>query len=277
MFVLRIAATIVALFIFITTIGLAVAYWLWTQEIAGDTGRLVGNAVVDDARIISDAMLADLPGPARRYLAHAGVVGTKIPRLVTLTQTGRIRNSVEANWMGFEAEETYSTSPPGFVWRAAFPAMPMPVVLGRDEYLDGNGSIVMKMLATIPVAEEEGDELRAAGLMRYLNEMMWFPAAFLGSNVKISAIDDASFGVSIADRGMVAEAALFIDASGQLTNFRARRYNTGSRSMETWETPITAYHSFNGLLLPSAGSAVWKLDAGDLDYIELEIKSVTYQ
>ena len=119
--------------------------------------------------------------------------------------------------------------------------------------------------------------IAAAGLMRYLNEMMWFPAAFLGSNVKISAIDDASFGVSIADRGMVAEAALFVDASGQLTNFRARRYNTGSRSMETWETPITAYRSYTGLLLPSAGSAVWKLGAGDLDYIELEITSVTYQ
>jgi hypothetical protein len=47
--------------------------------------------------------------------------------------------------------------------------------------------------------------------------------------------------------------------------------------MEIWETPIIAYRNFNGLLLPSAGSAVWKLDAGDLDYIELEITSVTYQ
>jgi hypothetical protein len=275
--ILRTVTTIITLAALATTIGLAVAYWRWAQEIAADAGRLVGRAVANDARIITDAMLADLPDPARRYLVHAGVVGSKMSRLVTLTQRGRIRNSIEASWMAFEAEETYSTSPPGFVWRAAFPATAIPIVLGRDEYLDGAGSIVMKMLAAMPVAEERGEELAAAGLMRYLNEMMWFPAAFLGSNVTITAIDDASFSVSIADRGMVAEATLFIDPSGQLTNFRARRYNTGSRRMEIWETPIVAYRNFNGLLLPSAGSAVWKLDAGDLDYIELEITSVTYQ
>jgi len=275
--ILRTVATIITLAALATTIGLAVAYWRWTQEIAGDTDRMVGNAVASDSRTITDAMLADLPCPARRYLVHAGVVGSKIPRLVMLIQKGRIRNSAESGWMGFEAEETYSTNPPGFVWRAAFPATPMPVVLGRDEYLEGNGSIVMKVLASIPVADERGDELRAAGLMRYLNEMMWFPAAFLGSNVTITAIDDASFGVSIADRDMVAEAVLLIDAEGQLTNFRARRYNTGSRSMEIWETPITAHASFNGLLLPRTGSAVWKLETGDIEYIELEVTGVTYQ
>ncbi len=47
--------------------------------------------------------------------------------------------------------------------------------MGRDEYLGGRGSIVMKMLALLPVADEHGEELGAAGLMRYLNEMMGSP------------------------------------------------------------------------------------------------------
>jgi hypothetical protein len=277
MLVIRVVAAVVTFIVLVATLGLAVAYWWWMTEIARDRGLLVAGAAASGSPTVTGAMLADLPAPAQRYLIHAGVVGTKIPRLVTLTQSGRIRDSVAASWMDFEAEETYSTNPPGFVWRAAFPTTAIPIVLGRDEYLEGKGSIVMKMLAVMPVADERGGELAAAGLMRYLNEMMWFPAGFLGSNITISAIDDTSFSVSIADRGMVAEAVLFVDSEGNLTNFRASRYNTGTRSMEIWETPITAYASFNGLLLPSAGSAVWKLEEGDLDYIELEITGVAYE
>jgi hypothetical protein len=33
----------------------------------------------------------------------------------------------------------------------------------------------------------------------------------------------------------------------------------------------------NGLRLPTAGSAVWKLAGGDLDYIELEITGLSYE
>jgi hypothetical protein len=260
--------------ILIGTAVIAVSYWRLASDIGGDVGRLVAGAK-PVGTIVTEAMLAGLPEPARRYLRHAGVVGTTIPRLVRLTQRGRIRSSTEAGWMAFEADETYSTNPPAFVWRASFPTPLVPVVLGRDEYLEGSGSIVMKMLAIVPVADAHGSELGAAGLMRYLNEMMWFPAAFLGANVKISPVDDASFAVSITDRGMIAEAVLFIDAEGQPTNFRALRFNTGSNTVEAWETPITAYGTYGGLRLPRTGSAVWKLASGDLDYIELEVLTVS--
>ena len=134
----------------------------------------------------------------------------------------------------------------------------------------------MKLLSLFPVADEHGDELRAAGLMRYLNEMLWFPAAYLGDNVAISAVDDDSFGVRIVDRGLSAEAILDVDAAGRPTNFRAIRYNTGTASAEAWETPITAWSRMAGLELPARGAADWKLAGGDLRYIELEITAVSY-
>ncbi len=277
MIILKIVAWIITLIVVVGTIGIASSYWIMTRTIGTEVDRLTAEAASPGGAVITDEQLLGLPTAARRYLVHAGIVGTHIPRLVRLTQKGQIRSSTEANWMGFEADEIYSTNPPAFVWRASFPSPVTPIVLGRDVYLGGKGSILMKMLALVPVADEHGDELAAAGLMRYLNEMMWFPAAFLGSNVTLSAIDDGSFGVSLADRGMVAEAVIFIDAEGRLTNFRARRYNTGSRSVETWETPITAYGIFNGLDLPKAGSAVWKLPGGDLDYIALDITGVQYE
>ena len=263
----------------LVAISLAVgaAYALWSASIGGDMAALEGDALPPAGASITAERLAGLPEPAIRYFTRAGVVGTSIPRLVRLTQKGRIRSSADAAWMTLEAEEVYSTNPPALVWRAGMPGLGLPMVLGRDAYLRGEGSITMKLLSIVPVADEHGAELRAAGLMRYLNEMIWFPAAYLGDNITIFPVGGDAFGVRIADRGLVAEATLFVDAEGKVTNFRADRYNTTTKRIERWETPISASQQMAGLELPVAGAADWKLAAGDLRYIELEITSVSYE
>ena len=273
---MRIAVSILLLLAVACLAAIAFAYWSFGTSIRAELSALEGAAETPSSDIITEQTLAHLPEPARRYLRHAGVVGTKTPRLVHLTQQGRIRSSAEAQWMTFEAVETYSTSPPAFLWRAYFPTQATPFVLGRDVYLEGKGGILMKMAALLPVADEQGSELDAAGLMRYLNEMSWFPAAFLGANVEITGRDENSFAVRIADRGLVAEAVMFVDSEGRMTNFKAQRFNTGSRSIQTWETPITDYDDYSGFKLPKSGSAVWRSTEGDITYIELDVTGVTY-
>lgn len=273
---LKLLLTLVVLLMVGGVTVVTAAYLRFSAEIGSDVDRLLAAADRTPGPIVTDAMLATLPAPAQRYFARAGVVGKPIPRTVRLTQKGRIRSSSESNWMELEAEEVYSVTPPAFVWRTWMPSAALPIAFGRDAYLDGSGSILIKLLALFPVADEHGDELRAAALMRLLNEMAWFPAAYLGRNVSISPVDDSAFTVTIADRGLTATGTLYVDAEGRLVNFRARRFNTSTRSTETWETPMTAWGSFEGLDLPTAGSAVWKLPTGDLSYIELEITGIGY-
>lgn len=268
-------ATGITTLVIAAVIIVAAGYWQTLHAIGADRDRLVASARATPG-VVTEAMLASLPAPAQRYFRFAGVLGKPIPRIVRLTQRGRIRSRGDAPWMALEATETYSTNPPAFVWQAFLPSKVIPVALGRDEFLDGHGSILIKMLGLLPVADEHGDELKAAGLMRYLNEAMWFPAALLGPNMTVAAVDDASFRVTLSDRGETADGLFIVDADGHLVNFRARRYNTGTRSTETWETPVGTYREFDGFGLPSNGSAVWKLASGDLSYIELEIASVTY-
>lgn len=253
----------------------ALAWWRWNGAIESDIQRLMADAG-GEATIVDDVMLAPLPAPVQRHLRFAGVVGKPIPLTVWLTQRGRIRSAADASWMNLEATQYYSTEPPQFVWKASFPTQMMPVVLGRDAYLDGQGSMVMKMLSLYPVADESDGAMNDASLMRYLNEMMWFPAAFLGDNVSFAPIDDTSANVTIRDRGMSATATMVFDAEGRLVNFRASRFNTATRAIEAWETPMAAYGEFAGLRLPSKGSAVWSLADGDFAYIELEIVTVEY-
>lgn len=243
----------------------------------GEQQALAAAARRPAPAVVTQEMIARLPEPAQRYLRRAGVLGAPLPRLVHLTQKGRIRSGADAGWMTFEANETYSIDPPAFVWKAFFPTERTPFVLGRDLYLDGRAEILMKMLALAPIADEHGEELRTAGLLRYLNEMCWFPAAFLGDNVEITGRNNDSFGVRLSDRGLAVDGVMFVDEQGRLMNFRAKRFNTSTRSVQTWETPIADDADYSGYRLPRSGSAVWRAPEGDLTYVELEVTAVRYE
>lgn len=265
------------LLVIIAAVAVAIlAQWRWSRAIDADIARLLAFAGTGGEVVTAEAV-GGLPPPVQRYLAYSGVIGKPIPRVVRLAQRGRIRSGPEAAWMQLVAEEVYSTRPPAFVWKAFFPGRSLPVVLGRDEYLDGEGSIVMKAAGLYRVADEGGgDAMNDASLMRYLNEMVWFPAAFSGSNVAWRGIDENSAEVTLSDRGLTATATMFFDALGRPVNFKAQRYNTATRRNEMWETPFARYGSFGDVNLPTAGSAMWKLTGGDFTYIELEILGIQY-
>ncbi len=248
----------------------------FTRAIDADVDRLARVARGTGAIVTTD-MLAGLPEPVQRHLRWAGVVGTPIPGIVRLKQTGRIRSAPDASWMTFDAEQIYSVDPPAFVWRAWLPGRRLPLVLGRDEYVDGASSILMKAFGLFAVADEHGDALAAAGLMRFLNEIMWFPAAYLGRNVGWRAIDKSSAEVTLSDGQLVAQGTVFFDGEGRLVDFRADRFDTGTGALATWETPITGYATFGGLRLPAHGAGVWKRPTGDFSYIELNVTDVRYE
>ena len=114
-------------------------------------------------------------------------------------------------------------------------------------------------------------------MMRYLSEMIWFPAAFLASNVFFEAVDDSSALVTLTDHGRTATATMFFDTQGRLTDFVAQRYRTADGGdPETWSTPVTGYGEFEGLRLPTRGKAIWKLPSGDLEYIDVTITDLRY-
>ncbi|MCR6656444.1 MAG: hypothetical protein NVV63_11665 [Opitutus sp.] len=267
---------VVGLAVLVLVILIAGAYALWSGVIQADIGRLRAQAKAPSGSVITVERIAALPAPAVRYFTRAGVIGAAIPRLVRLSQAGRIRSGAEASWMDLTAEELYSTNLPAFIWRAGMPSLTLPVVLGRDAYLEGEGSIVMKLLALLPVADERGDELRAAGLMRYLNEMLWFPPPIWATTSRSSPIDADSLVSRSPTAGSQPKPPL------SSTRTVARPTSAPSATIrrraawKSWETPISATGPLAGLELPTHGAADWKLAGGDLRYIELEVTAVSY-
>jgi hypothetical protein len=242
-----------------------------------DVEALHARASPGRAGVVTQEMLADLPEPARRYLHYTGVVGRPVPGIVRLRQKGRMRLQPGQPWMPLDAEEHYTVRPPGFVWAGAVRLGPLAVVRARDMYAEGSGRMLVKVASLWPVADASGEQLDQGGMMRYLSEMIWFPAAFLADNISFETVDDSSARVTLTDHGRTATGTLFFDKEGRVTDFVAKRYRTpDASSPDTWSTPVTGYGEFEGLRLPVRGKAIYKLPDGDLEYIDVTVSDLRY-
>ncbi len=228
--------------------------------------------------VVIEEMIGNLPAPVQRYMAYSGVVGKPIPRTVHLRQTGRIKLKAGSSWKKIEAEQYYSTVPPGFVWKACVPGRNLPLIVGRDAFVHGRGSMLITMLSLIRLVNAAGPEMDQGALMRYLSEMVWFPAAFLGKNITWKPVDDSSAEVSLTEGTQSVSGTLYFDSDGRPVSFIAQRYMGTGRGSElaTWSTPMSGYAESEGLRLPLRAQAAWKLKEGDFEYIDLEITKLEY-
>jgi hypothetical protein len=60
-------------------LAMAAGTWTLNRQMRGEVGTLLAESRGDARSMVTDAMLADLPAPVRRYLTYTGVVGTPIP------------------------------------------------------------------------------------------------------------------------------------------------------------------------------------------------------
>lgn len=153
---------------------------------------------------------------------------------------------------------------------------PLVSVVGRDRFAEGAGSIEMRLLGLVPVANASGPELDQGALLRYLNETMWFPAAALAPIIAWDEVDENSARATIELGGRSASAVFVFDREGRPVDMAAERYDLGRDRVERWSTPLTAWGEFGGIRVPTAGSALWRYDSGDFPYIELRITGIEY-
>lgn len=232
----------------------------------------------DNPRLVTADMLKNLPEPAQRYMNYAGVVGRPWINTVRIKYSGQFRMAIDKPWMPIKAEQFYTTNPPGFRWNAQLKMAGLWLARGHDTYKAGHGHMFGKVAGLFTIFDARGAELDQGTMMRYLNEMTWFPIALLSDYVTWQEVDDHSVDVTFTDCGKSVAARFIFDEVGRLINFVTQRYreNKGTFTLDTWTTPMTEYGTFAGLNLPVRGQAVWKLPAGDLPYADLTLSEVEY-
>ena len=251
---------------------------LFDSKVEKEVKELFEAVGAKESEVITEEDLRGLPEPVQKHLRYAGVVGRKKVTSVRLKQEGRFRQGEEGSWMSFEAEQYYTTEQPGFIWKTDMNYLPLVSVIGRDKYYSGEGNMLIKLPPFVKIADARGEDIDQGTLVRYLNEIMWFPTAYLSDYINWESIDSTSARAIMTDHGTTVSAVLHFDKDGKLVDFVADRYYTGGdeTTLETWTTPIKEYGEMEGLRIPVKGEGVWKLDSGDFTYIELQLTELEY-
>jgi hypothetical protein len=254
--------------------------------IAGPLGRDLRAAAIRDARTVvplvvpradpdgpevTEADLAGLPEPARRYLRRMGVVGRPRDRSFLVRFTGRFRRP-GGSWMPCEAWQYNSNQPILRVFHMRIDVYRIVPMVGRDAYVGGLGSMRGKVFGLLRVADGSGREFDLGELVTYVNDaLLLAPSMLLNDASTWKAVDDESFGISVSDGSSTVSARVTIDAEGFIRDFRTEdRWCDLPDGLvrAPWTTPIDGWTEADGRSWPTGARAVWHLADGPMSYIE---------
>jgi hypothetical protein len=259
------------------TIGVAVVVAAATTRFKGDlyddVRSLLAGASRTEPAAVRPADLERLPQPVRRWLVRSGVIGKPPARTVRLIQRGEIRTSPTGAWMPFRAEQYFSVEPPAFLWSADVTMMRTLPIVGRDEYLDGKGHMLIKALSLVSVVDATGKRIDQGTLTRYLAEIVWFPSAALNRRVAWIPLDGTRAKAVMSYGGVTASAVFSFDDLGRFTSMRAERFMGGGADarLRPWVARASEWRRESGVEVPVRGDVAWQLESGAFDYYRWEI------
>lgn len=246
----------------------------WRRATAREQARLQAAARAKLESAPDELARAGLPALVARYFAMVVPEGLTRVRGAHIRWTGEFQMRPGSGWRPFEAEQEFTTSPPGFVWDARIQMMPLVRVQVRDQYVAGQGAMLGKVGGLITVVNEGGTpEMASSALIRWLGEAVWFPTALLpagpnGDGVRWDAVNDTTARATVTDAGTTVSAEFHFAPTGEITRMTAMRYRdvNGTGVLTPFEGQYRNYARHDGVLIPMAAEVAWLLPEGRFPY-----------
>ena len=256
----------------------------WNGETTRALRRLTAARPAGDgvaARTLSGEQLVGLPAPVVRYFTFALTPGQPLVRRARIRWQGEFLTRPRGMWTPFTAEQHVRVGPPGFVWDASIRTTPLVPVRVRDAYVGGEGVMLGKLAALVPVVDRRGTpEMAAGALSRYLGEAVWLPTALLPSEgVSWAPIDDMTARATLSDGPTIVSADFRFGARGEIAGVSMTRYRqVGGRGVPTpFEGRYDGeYRRLSGMVIPSGGEVAWLLPEGRFAYWRGRIVDAQY-
>jgi hypothetical protein len=227
----------------------------------------------------SDQCRARLPAAVYELAIRLGVNPDAHHGDVTLTQTGRMKRSLDTeDWMAFTATQSISTRACEFDWLANMG--PFGMISARDALDHGEGRLDVMALGIIPIARTKHTPALLRGeLMRYLAEIAWAPDAILTNRALRWRLGDAdTLIVGAGDGETAVEVILGLDSDGRIaTAFASDRPRSAIDPIlpTPWHGRFSEYRQHLGQWLPFAGEVAWEIGGQEIVYWQGRIASWT--
>ena len=231
------------------------------------------------SEVISEKKLNHLPKIIQKWLRNSGVIGSPKIATVCLKQKGEIRTKPNGKWMSFKATQYFNVNTPSFVWTTNIYVMPIINMVGRDKFINGEGEMLIKLGAVIPLVNEGKNYIINSGTMiRFLSEICWFPSAALNDYIIWKTIDNSSAKATFTFENETVSGIFPFTKEGNLISFEAERYYGGKENskLETWLIEPLSFKKFNNIIIPKNSKVTWKLKNGDFHWLNIEVIDIEY-
>ncbi|QEN04358.1 hypothetical protein EW093_06470 [Thiospirochaeta perfilievii] len=256
-----IVATIVTIaLIFILIITFLIGAWRFNKQVTKKENQIL-EYTNQLGKTVTEEDINVFPNPVRNWLKSSGIVGQKKVSTGSLKQKGEMKlNADDEDWMKAEAKQVFSIDEPAFVWSIKTSKSGIPVY-GEDLYINGKGSMVMKLAALFPVVNiEDNEKINKAALQRYLAEMIWFPSAFVDNEyITWKVIDNLSATATMNYQGIKGDMTFYFKESGKIERVEAMRYKGveyGDKE-EKWIGYIRKNNKVDGIVIPTEVDIAW--------------------
>jgi hypothetical protein len=219
----------------------------------------------DDPTPVTEASIAHLPEPARRFLHFTGVIGKPRDWSFRAHLSGRFRRRPGRRWMPCESWQYNSGLEVARIFHMRVALAGLVPLYGRDCYLRGHGHMRDTMFG-VAVANGLGFEYDVGELVTYLNDaVLLAPSFLLRLPTSWAAVDDDSFHVGLTDRGQSVTGRVVVDERGAPRDFSTDDRVAdlpGGAVRARWSSSVEGWTSERGRARPIRASVVWHLPEG---------------
>jgi hypothetical protein len=201
----------------------------------------------------TEAELADLDEPVRRYFRHAIAAGAPLSRGVRLRLSGRIKVGV---WLSFDS--TWEGDGRSFSWDATAGPGRRPLRV-HDAFAEGRGVMDVRLRRPpLRLVHAEDEHTARSGAGRAALEAIWTPASLLPSRgVRWRAESPTAIVASLDVPPEQPEVHLTLSSEGAVRSVRGRRWRDAKRGYEPFGADVEAEATFHGLTIPGRLTAGW--------------------
>lgn len=255
----------------VLAIGLGLVIWTTSLPRAYEARRAKAMAVPrEEARLLTEADIAPLPPPVRRYIALTGSIGRPVVTEVMLQFDATMYDAPGAPGMTGPVVQYERFDLPRrlFLMKTWMKGLPVAVL---HDFNQNRATIRVRLAGLVNVVDVGGPELTRAETVTILNDLCFFaPSRMIDPRLTWTEINDSSAKVAFTLGPNTVSAELVFNAAGELVDFvsddRGMLEKDGTLRIQRWTTPMTAYRDFGGWQLASEGDAIWHQPEGPFTY-----------
>ncbi|MEO7425157.1 MAG: DUF6544 family protein [Fibrobacteria bacterium] len=253
----------------------ATLHGLYLEEVRAELAK----AIAFEPAPMDAAALAALPEPVRRYFSACGFADRPAMRNARFTwDEVKMRRGRGKGWMRIKMDQFNDAAGPArFVYLHALLGGLLPFN-GRDKYQDGHGSMIIRALGLIKIADAASAHMDQSGLATFLAEALMLPSAALRPYLRWESIDGLSARAIITDAGLSVRGIFRFNGAGEFTAFDTDdRWQDGHDDAPIpWRIKASGYRDMGGFRLATEYKAVWIEKAGDFEYLRGRLGKVEY-